>query len=260
MIKRILLTNDDGYQAVGIWAIHAKLVEAGYDVEFVAPASQYSWSGKSLMHDKPVTIRQETVKGHKIYIVDGSPATCVRLALHEIVKQPPDLVVSGINFGANSSVSNMMSSGTVGAAMEASFDGFKALATSLAFVNNAGLSEGSDAREAMDKAADFTVRIIKRLEDYEFPNHTDLLNINTPVIIKSDEIKVCKPDRDSYGKLYDKTETGGYNRTAGTDRYSTSPYSDTYYLKQGFPTITPVSLELAPDEALESLKTALDAN
>ncbi|MBP7018092.1 5'/3'-nucleotidase SurE [Candidatus Saccharibacteria bacterium] len=259
MIKRILLTNDDGYLATGIWAIHAKLIEAGYDVDFVAPASQYSWSGKSLMHDKPVTVKRESIKGHEIYIVDGSPATCVRLALHEIVKQPPDLVVSGINFGANSSVSNMMSSGTVGAAMEASFDGFKALATSLAFVNDAGFSDGPDAEEAMDKAADVTVGIIKRLEKYDFPNHTDLLNINTPIAVKSDQIKVCKPDRDSYGKLYSKTEAGSYNRTAGTNRDNTSPYSDTYYLKQGFATITPVSLELAPDEALESLKTALGA-
>jgi len=256
VIKTILLTNDDGYQAVGIWAIYRKLLEAGYDVTFVAPTHQYSWSGKSLLHDKPVTIRQENVAGNDIYIVDGPPATCVRLALHEIVEQAPDLVISGINLGANASVQYMMSSGTVGAAMEASFDGVKAVATSLAYVDDLGLDD-SNVRKAMDKAAEIAVATIKRLDNYNFPDHTDILNLNVPVIIESHEIKICKPNRDTYGKLYKKMESGVYDRKSGTINTKVEPNSDTYYFRKGFPTLTPISLELAPDEALESLQKAL---
>lgn len=139
-----------------------------------------------------------------------------------------------------------------------SFYGVKALATSLGFVNDAGLEELT-SHDAMDRAASVTVSIIKSLDSYDFPIHTDVLNLNTPVNIKSDEVKVCKPDRDTYGKLYEKTQSGKFNRTDGTNRNNINPHSDTYYLRKGFPTITPISLELAPDEALDSLKKALEA-
>ncbi len=126
MKPKILLTNDDGYQARGLRAM-ARELAAHADVSIVAPSWERSGAAQSL------TLRQPIVC-HPIleneWAVDGTPADCVIVALHKLLKEPPDLVISGINHVANLG-ENVYYSGTVGAAREAVIHHVPALAVSL---------------------------------------------------------------------------------------------------------------------------------
>ncbi|MCB1646367.1 MAG: 5'/3'-nucleotidase SurE, partial [Pseudomonadales bacterium] len=124
---RILLTNDDGYKAPGIRAMYKALIHAGHDVTIVAPATQQSGSAASITSGG-VSIN-EAEPG--IWSVDGRPADAVRVGIGHIMKDnPPDLVISGANFGQNVGYDTNVS-GTVGAAITALQLGFRAIAISV---------------------------------------------------------------------------------------------------------------------------------
>lgn len=129
----ILLTNDDGIKAPGLWAAAEQLAEIA-DVWIAAPNDQYSASGRSYSHKAEGTIHPWDNKSSnnriKAFSVDGSPAQCIHHAILEILPSLPDLVVSGINPGANASV-DVTRSGTIGAALEGANYGIPALAVSL---------------------------------------------------------------------------------------------------------------------------------
>src|SRR5512140_3869418 len=128
---KILLTNDDGIFAPGLAAVYKELVKLG-DVTVVAPAETMSGAGHSVTFYQPLVCNHVDVNGQfSGYSVFGSPADCVKLALNEFVKGPVDLVVSGMNAGANVGI-NVYYSGTVAAAMEAAFYRVPAVAVSLA--------------------------------------------------------------------------------------------------------------------------------
>jgi 5'-nucleotidase len=130
---QILLTNDDGIQSPGLWAAAEGLAEVGY-VTVAAPRDQSSASGRSMPNtsDGVITRTQLTVHGKEwtVFSVGGTPAQTVQFGVLEIMPQPPDLVVSGINYGENVG-SGVTISGTVGAALEASSLGIPGIAISL---------------------------------------------------------------------------------------------------------------------------------
>lgn len=127
---RILLTNDDGVQAAGLLALHQAAAELG-DCEIVAPATHQSGTSHSITIHGELTVERMHIDGtlHG-WGVDGKPADCVKLALRHIMKDPPDLVLSGVNAGANVGI-NLLYSGTVGAATEAALNGLPAIALSV---------------------------------------------------------------------------------------------------------------------------------
>ena len=130
---QILLTNDDGIQSPGLWAAAEALSELGF-VTVAAPRDQSSGMGRSLPSSSDGIIRTEVVqirgKEWTVYAVGGSPAQAVLHGILEIMPQPPDLVVSGINYGENVAT-GITISGTVGAALEAASHGIPGLAMSL---------------------------------------------------------------------------------------------------------------------------------
>jgi 5'-nucleotidase len=130
---QILLTNDDGVASPGLWAAAVALTELGR-VWVVAPRQQSTSAGRShpVASDGSITVFEQTVNDEvwKAYAVNGSPAQCVHYAVQEILPVRPDLVVSGINYGANVGV-DITRSGTIGAALEAANYGIPALAVSL---------------------------------------------------------------------------------------------------------------------------------
>src|SRR3954451_9233760 len=126
----ILLTNDDGIQAPGIVAMWRELIKLG-DVVVVAPETVQSAAGHGITISTPLLTSQVTIEnGFTGTAVDGRPADCVKLAINQLLPKPPDLVVSGLNAGANVGI-NVIYSGTVAAAIEAAFLGCRAVATSL---------------------------------------------------------------------------------------------------------------------------------
>jgi 5'-nucleotidase len=130
----ILLTNDDGIMAPGLVAMYRELVRLG-EVAVVAPETVQSATSHGITVQSPLLTSRVTVENAFTGVaVDGSPADCVKLAINQILPKPPDLVVSGINSGANVGI-NVIYSGTVAAAIEAAFLGLPAIALSLYLKN-----------------------------------------------------------------------------------------------------------------------------
>src|SRR5258707_128063 len=131
-MRRILVTNDDGYFSPGIAALAAALRPLG-EVTVVAPQTEASAVGHALTLRRP--LRCELV-ADRVYAVDGTPTDCVNIAIDEVLEGRPDLVVSGINKGLNIG-DDVTYSGTVAGALEGALLGYQAIAVSLEFTRNA---------------------------------------------------------------------------------------------------------------------------
>jgi len=162
----ILLTNDDGIFAPGLAAMYKKLVRLG-EVSVVAPAEGKSGASHSISLEPLMCDKVDLTGKFSGYSVSGSPADCVKLAVMELTEQPIDLVVSGINHGANVGI-NVYYSGTVAAAMEAAFFSIPSVAVSVAF----------EEKTDFDAAAEYGLDIIKKLLPL---GHGSVININIPM-------------------------------------------------------------------------------
>lgn len=161
---KILVSNDDGYLATGITLLADALAEIA-EVVVVAPDRNYSGASNSLTLDAPLRIHE--VKDGR-YFVNGTPSDCVHLALSGFLDFEPDIVVSGVNHGANLG-DDVIYSGTVAAAMEGRFLGFPAIAVSLV----------GHRRGQFDSAATVARDLVQRLQEDPLPNDV-ILNVNVP--------------------------------------------------------------------------------
>lgn len=161
---RILLSNDDGYLAPGL-ACLARALATLAEVDVVAPERDRSGASNSLTLDRPLHVR----RGENGFLyVDGTPTDCVHLAITGLMEHEPDMVIAGINRGANLG-DDVLYSGTVAAAMEGRFLGVPAIAVSLV---------GKEAVN-FDTAARVTVRLVEQLVRDPLPADT-ILNVNVP--------------------------------------------------------------------------------
>lgn len=166
---RILLTNDDGIHAEGIQALR-KSLETIARVILVAPSYERSATGHGITMHKPIRADKTQLPGsdETHWSVVGTPADCVKLALEALLEEPPDLVVSGINHGANMGT-DILYSGTVSAAIEGVINGLPSIAVSLTEYGDLDFSV----------AAAFTTRLCTLLKEKGFPVET-MLNVNVP--------------------------------------------------------------------------------
>jgi len=163
----ILISNDDGIEAPGIRVLANSMRGLG-GVTIVAPDKNRSGASNSLTLDAPIRIK-ETEEG--VYRVSGTPTDCVHVALTGFLDEDPDIVVSGINSGANLG-DDVIYSGTVAAAMEGRFLGFPAIALSLVFGENS-------QQHYYDTAGEAAIRLVKQLQRDPLPADT-ILNVNVP--------------------------------------------------------------------------------
>ena len=164
-MKHILLTNDDGIEAEGLCALAAALGGLG-TVSVVAPSREQSGSAQSLTLRQPIVCH---ALGERRWAVDGTPADCIIVALHKLLPERPDLVISGINHGGNLG-ENVYYSGTVGAAREAAIHHLPAMAVSL--VSKSAAPRFDAAARLTRSAADLILR--------EGLPEQVLLNVNVP--------------------------------------------------------------------------------
>jgi 5'-nucleotidase len=162
---RILISNDDGYQAPGIRCL-AEALAASADITVVAPDRDRSGASNSLTLTSPIRARTAS---NGFISVDGTPTDCVHLAITGLLEQEPDMVVSGINAGANLG-DDVLYSGTVAAAMEGRFLGLPAMAVSLVCGENP---------QHFETAAKVVLEMLQRLGSKPLPADT-ILNINVP--------------------------------------------------------------------------------
>jgi len=183
MRPSILLTNDDGVSSIGLWAAYDALTPIA-DVTVVAPATQQSAVGRSISIFEPLRANQVIMNGQPAWSVAGKPTDAVIIGLYSL-KLNPDLIVSGINIGENLSTESIMTSGTVGAALEGSNQGTKGIAFSLQvedqgdkFDDPRHLSHSFDAAKKI--VQDVTARILER----GFCPNADVINVNIPSVVK----------------------------------------------------------------------------
>lgn len=170
---RILLCNDDGYQAMGIQTLAATLRGAGHDVTIVAPHEERSGQSHAMTFFRPVLVRKVD---SGTYAVHGTPADCAFLALHDLFKNGKfDFVISGINHGLNVGW-DVNYSGTVGAATEAASLGYKAIAVS---VDLDGCNTPELMKKAFQNAANLALYFIEQNEKIKWPK-LEVLNLNHP--------------------------------------------------------------------------------
>ncbi len=169
---RILVTNDDGINAPGLAVAEALAGTFSDDVWVVAPADEQSGAGHSLTLTRPLRVRRH---GERRFAVSGTPTDCVMMALLEILDGKPDLILSGVNRGANLA-EDVTYSGTVSAAMEGALAGIRAIALS-----QARGADGGGERTRFATAEAWGERAVRPLIDRPFPPGT-LVNINFPAL------------------------------------------------------------------------------
>jgi 5'-nucleotidase len=251
---RILLSNDDGINAVGLEILSQKL-ERIAAVDVVAPSRNHSAISQALTLDQPLVVTPVNKDlDRNWFAVDATPATCIKLGLELLLKEKPDLVVSGINSGDNLG-SMTFSSGTVGCAREACIKGIPAIAVSLAKE-----SDRQKEKLYLQEAADFVTELIKEIQEKNLKPGC-LLNINYPNLPRSDikGVLMTRQDTRAYpnyvyrpnfleGKFYIWYDF--ITIDAGSD-----DKTDSWGLRNGFITITPLKIDQTDSPALGELKT-----
>jgi len=246
----ILLTNDDGIFAPGLTAIYKELAKLG-NVTVVAPMDSRSGTGHSVTFFKPLLCNKVDINGQFAgFSVQGSPADCVKLACIQLHDGPIDLLVAGINNGANVGI-NVYYSGTVAAAMEGAFLKIPAVAMSLAREENMDF----------EKAAFYCARILKKLMPIK---SGDVININIPAL-SAGEPKGIKVVPQSTGGLHeyyiaqkDEQSQTLFQLAGGSHRCETNP-TDTTALEEGFITITPLVADMTNHGKMADLQSQVES-
>jgi 5'-nucleotidase len=244
---RVLVTNDDGIYAKGIEALYISL-EREHEVIVVAPESERSAVGHAITFLDPLRIKSINRNGKFFgYAVDGYPADCVKLAVDELLKPVPEIVVSGINLGANVGV-NVIYSGTVSAATEAAMLGIPSVAVSL------------DCFEDPDftVAAEFTLEVLRQIQEHGLPPGVSL-NVNVPNV-SAEEIRGVRVTRqgdlkflERYDRRIDPRSHVYYWLCSSKPVPAIDPDSDFQAVAEGFISVTPIHYDLTHYEALKSL-------
>lgn len=245
----ILVSNDDGVDAAGLAALTAAMTELG-DVYVVAPLYEQSAVGHAITVRDPVRARSVGlgIEGAvDAYGVQGTPADCVKLAVNQLLPRRPDLVVSGINRGPNTAV-NVIYSGTVSAATEASILGIDSMAISLCNW------EGGDYAPSQDVAALVARRILAR----GLPPGI-LLNVNVPAVPR-EEIRGIVATRqarsrwkESFHQRVDPNNQPYYWLTGTFENLDEGEDTDIQAIENGYVSVTPIHYDLTAHDFLDQL-------
>ena len=242
----IMISNDDGVSAPGLRVLADALGKLGR-VVIIAPEVDNSAASHSLTMRRPLHVREVAAD---IYAVDGTPADCVVLGVNKVLPARPDLVVSGINPGANLG-DDINYSGTVSAAREGTLLGITSLAVSLAAANGEGCYFAVAANRAREVAAEILQRPL--------PPET-LLNVNVPNR-PAEEIKGRRYTRqgrrhyeNAIQETFDPWGRRHYWIGGGTPRWGEEPETDVQAVDAGYVSITPIHLDMTNHRALEALR------
>lgn len=249
---RILLSNDDGIHAPGLAALYAAVADMG-EVTVVAPSSPQSAAGHSITITQPLVVEEVEVAGERPFrgmSVDGRPADCVRLAVRKLTPGTPDVVLSGINAGANVGV-NVFYSGTVAAAAEGAMFGIPSIAFSASM---------PDDPAAMDWPR--AGRLCRWVLEHLLANHLvarDLVSVNLP-LLDAHAPRGVRVVRQSTTELEDEYLIG---RDAAGRRYyelgkgyrfrQHQENTDVGCLHQGYITVTPLHVDMTTHLRLETM-------
>ncbi len=212
-----LLTNDDGISCRFL-RVFANALAESFEISVVAPLEEKSWTGKAMSRVGRVAVKAQDGLGCPAWSVEGTPADCVNLALGNILSKKPDIVISGINIGLNTTLPMILSSGTIAGALEGACWGLPALASSMAVPrdlytelkkNNGGRMD--DERESSLRcAAELSTQMALDLLDAPTEAFT-VHNVNFPLPVNSTTpVERTSPAPNQIGSLYEETDKGIY--------------------------------------------------
>lgn len=251
---RILLTNDDGYHAPGLAVLEGIAAELSDDVWVCAPAEEQSGAGHSLTLSRPVRVREH---GPRRFSVSGTPTDAVMMALGVVMDSPPDIILSGVNRGANLG-DDVTYSGTVSAAMEGTLAGIRSIALSQIYAR-----EGMGDTVPFAAASAWGARVLRPLLEMDFAPRS-LININFPALA-ADEVRGVRVVRQGFhdygrGSIVKGTDPRGYpyywfglhamEHTSGHD-------TDLEATADGYIAVTPLQVDLTHHASLGRLSEHL---
>ena len=244
----ILVTNDDGITAPGLRTLIHIMNEIG-EVVVVAPDSPQSGMGHAITISDTLYCKKEKIDDgpQQEYSISGTPADCVKFAVREILHKKPDLCVSGINHGANSSI-NVIYSGTMSAAVEAGLEGIKSIGFSLL-----DYSWDADFSACKDYIRKISLNLLKEKKE------NLILNVNFPSNTKKFKgIKVCRQAKGYWQDTYDKRVSPlgkeYYWLTGNFVNQEDSKETDEWALSQGYVSLVPISFDMTSHQDIDKLK------
>ncbi len=249
-VKRpvILVTNDDGITAPGIRALVEVMQELG-EVIIVAPDSPQSGMGHAITINHPLRLDKVEIHGESLgYQCSGTPVDCVKLAVNKVLHKLPDLLVSGVNHGSNSSI-NVIYSGTMSAAMEGAIEGIPSI----------GFSLNDFSLEADMEPAKEIIRILaKKVLEHGLPENT-LLNVNIPGVPAAEikGIKICRQAvakwEEEFDERLDPHKRKYYWLTGKFMNNDEGEDTDEWALNNNFVSVVPVQFDLTAHHAIPFL-------
>jgi 5''/3''-nucleotidase SurE len=247
---RILLTNDDGINAPGLYVLEKIAAQLSDDIWICAPSEEQSGAGHSLTLNRPVRLRQHA---ERRFSVSGTPTDAVTMALKKVLPGAPDLILSGVNRGANLG-DDVTYSGTVSAALEGALAGIRSIALSQVYRR-----EGLGDDVSFSAAEDWGAKVIAPLLEVPFASRT-LVNVNFPAVSARDVrgIRVVRQGFHDYarGSLVEGTDPRGFKyywfglhgieHTSGHD-------TDLEAVAENYIAVTPLHLDLTHEASLQAL-------
>jgi 5'-nucleotidase len=247
---RILLTNDDGIYAPGLRALRPELQKLG-EVVVVAPATEQSAVGHSVTLTTPLVVQEVLDEQRQPlgWAVEGRPADCVKLAIRELLEEPPDVLVSGLNAGSNAGI-NVLYSGTVAAAIEGSFFRCTSIACSLEYTRLKPLD--------FARGAELARRVVEQIVAQR-PPAGSLFNVNVPALERGPVrgIRVVPQNVAPYVEAFDRRvdPRGRVYFWSSPNFGCPDPHPDTDVtaLAEGYITVTPLQFDLTRADMLQQM-------
>jgi 5'-nucleotidase len=244
-----MITNDDGITAPGFRSL-VEAAEPYGDIVIVAPDSPQSGMGHAITISTPLRLdKTDIFPAHAAYQCSGTPVDCVKLAVNKVLHRKPDILLSGINHGGNSSI-NIIYSGTLSAAVEGAIEGIPSIGFSLLDFNlNADFSASKEvARWAIERVLKYGI------------SQGSLLNINIPKLpLKNLKgYKICRQAnakwKESFDERVDPHKRKYYWLKGEFDNMDTGRDTDEWALKNGYVSVVPVQYDLTAHKEIKKLK------
>ncbi|HKX80380.1 MAG TPA: 5'/3'-nucleotidase SurE [Novosphingobium sp.] len=253
---RILLTNDDGIGAPGLYVLEKIAAKFSDDIWIVAPSEEQSGAGHSLSLSRPVRLREHAPKR---FSVTGTPTDAVNLALGKVLDGPPDLILSGVNRGANLA-DDVTYSGTIAAAMEGALAGIRSVAFSQVYTR-----EDVGNEVSFEAAEIWGEKVLRALVDSPFAERT-LINVNFPPLSAGEigGIRVVRQGFHDYsrGSIVENIDPRGFPYFwFGLQGMEHTPghATDLEAIADGFVSVTPLHIDLTHEASLATLARRFEA-
>jgi 5'-nucleotidase len=250
-MKTILVVNDDGINSIGLTTIVPKLQKLG-KIFVVTPDTERSGVGKAISTAQVNVTETNWGNGIKAYAITGTPADCFLIAVNKIIRQIPDLVVSGTNLGPNLGIDDVLTSGTLGAAIEAAIHKVPALAFSYCLPPLAKTIKKNQKEhlEDLELTATLAYKAAKHVLQKGLPPKTDIISINVPEKANHKRIRITKLSYDGYGDIHAEFN-GGYKIISWSlNKYPDGDQgTDLAAIKAGYISVTPIKIELIHNTA-----------